>query len=178
MLAVGMFLVAVTAQSSEIRYSLIMRGTCKSMGESGEIVTSRHTTATILAECAAKQEPPLNPKDLALVYDVYEGTSYIVDKATGEEVCEYFDLETRSALGNQSGTKWEMLTSVNDQSAEDEDGGALISLTVNFDTSGDISRFRIAGRYHLVYRDEITGDAIVCGGNIATGRLFTPGTRR
>lgn len=168
----------VSAQGSDNRYSLILRGTCKSADESGDIVSSRHSSRAILAECAEQQDPPVSARSLALVYDVADGVAYIVDRATGNEVCEVFSFETKSALSNAGGTQWELLVNLNDTTVSEEDGGAICSLGLNFNSLGQISRFHIRGRYHLVYENDESEQPIVCSGSFTTGRKFTPGVRR
>ena len=153
-----------SADTAPIRFS----ATCRSVNDSGKIVTRNVSNNTLIRDCA-RENDVTNRAPLRLVYhfggDQNGDTIEVVHRKTGEVICTKFKLLfAQESLSNDDGSETVQLVKVFSDSQSEEVGTAVIRKITNAN-----GKVRLTGTLNYFIPVDGTNSAQICTGTFSSG---------
>jgi hypothetical protein len=176
----------VPGAGDSVRVHLIVRalflasftGTCRTTNEHGRIVSRPFNTETIVEDCAAKQQPPLDPRALALVYDPAQDEFKVLNRTNGAVLCDFLQFKPGATVTSANGKRVErqVFVSVADEPTNIT-GSAVVVESAIRDADHNVSRFNLHGSFQAGKPATENSPAKVYSGRFSVSRKFVPLSR-
>ena len=173
-MALVALLICTTPVCASHLYRVSMIGRCKSTNESGKFVVKSFTHLSLVQDCAKNQEPPLDPRSLALVYDQIQDAIFVLTLAEGRPICEVLALSGGTSLTGKGGIVRERQAFLF-LDGETAAGGSLTGTERSVrGTNGALIRFNLTGSFQFTTPANGTNSPAICTGNLVATRRFVP----
>lgn len=146
-----------------------LRTTCKTFDGADRLISSRSSTATILRDYAAAQDPAPDVRNLRLVYDT-EGDRIVIANTSGEVLADFIGFGSGVTVSNTVDTRRERHAFVFLGDDSEGTGSAIISERLTRNDENTITRQTVRGSFQ--YAEAAVGEtpAQICTGTFSTGK--------